>query len=104
MALRKDFVDFIACMQSVVDRLDKGIALSPWQTATLRRWFDFHAHASRHHIKQEQGEPFLAVTQRGVPVHIYSHQTAANTGPPGEVKPPLHEATVVLYVAHILHC
>ncbi len=62
MALRKDFVDFIACMNSVVDRLDKGIALPPWQTATLQRWFDFHARAVHHHHRHEEGESASAMT------------------------------------------
>src|SRR5690242_15083574 len=39
MAFRKDCIDFIACMNSVAGRLDKGIALAPWQQATLKRWF-----------------------------------------------------------------
>ena len=52
MALRNDFMNFSKCMHSVVDRLNRGIALAPWQADTIKRWFDFHAVAVHHHHRQ----------------------------------------------------
>ena len=56
MALRRNFIDFSETMTAINSRLDKGIAVPPWQQATLTKWFDFVVRVIDWHHKHEEGK------------------------------------------------